>query len=226
MSAFLDLAMERSVGSVLGALIGWFIALYSEPLRRRLWGPRLWLDFKHDGRHVARSPFQGAVRDQSEWYRVSVENVGGSSLASCEPFIINVEHEEQGAWVQTAFIDPLPLGWSSMPPAQKFAAKDLPRRVPFFVDLAFAGEIVDPSSGELSHVLRLELAYSPLRINDLCKDHGRYRLTVCVTGDGIKPAKLSVIILWTGDWRNVSSARFGGGTAWSTRIASLWKGAR
>jgi hypothetical protein len=180
------------LGAVVGIILGWIIAIFSEPARAWLYGPKLSLDFRpSDGRCIADS------RD-CRWARVSVMNYGRRYLRQCQPIITNIEQEQGGEWVQTEppFIDPLIPEWSVMKEQEKYRSRDLPRKIEFFVNILAAE---DSKSG--NDKLLLSVEDWPGRIRNTFIPGHRYRITVTVTGDQVKPKDIRMIVNWTGNWR-------------------------
>jgi hypothetical protein len=198
-----------TVSALVGAVIGFFL----EPMKSRVFGPRLLVRFdSEDGRHVADSeaiieregdPPQTAP---SRWVRISVENNGLNHLVGCEAYVVAVEHEQNGQWTPTAFIDPLRLPWSAAPDSETaWRTRDLPRGVQFFVDVCHSTHGV-PAWDTVDSFGIAGAPQRPVRLQDLFSEHGRYRITVKVTGNGIRPATQCVIITWTGDWDKLQTA--------------------
>jgi hypothetical protein len=191
--------------ALLGAVLGFFL----EPLRTRVFGPKLRVRFNRgDGKHVAESSMvvQPAGRSpqevQSRWVRVSMENVGWSHLVDGEAFLVAVEREHEGRWTATPFIDPLRLPWSSTERETAWGARDLPRGVQFFVDVCHSIQGAWGAADQLC----LSTSTTPFRLRYLFSDHGRYRLTVTVTGKGIKPTTRNIVVAWTGVWDELEAA--------------------
>jgi hypothetical protein len=125
-------------------------------------------------------------------------NCGRRYLRQCQPFITDIEQEQGGVWVQTAppFIDPLIPEWSVMQGQAKYKSRDLPKKIESFVNI-LASE--DSRSGNDKLVLSVE--DWPGRIRNTFIPGYRYRITITVTGDQVKPKEIRLIVNWTGNWR-------------------------
>jgi hypothetical protein len=186
------------VETIVGPLAGVIVGVFAQPLRDWLfYHPKLSLNFNPgDGRYVADAP-------QRRWARISIINCGQIHLRQCQAFISNVEQERNGTWenVDPQFIDPLVVEWAAMPSDTKFKPRDIPRNVEFFINILFSE---NQNTGEDSLVLTV---YDlPERLRELFKQHKRYRITVIVTGDQVKPEVLQVIVTWAGNWKFATSS--------------------
>ena len=176
-----------------GAIVGALIALISEPVRVKLYGPRLSVDYKPgDGRCVADDP-----SSQCRWARISVINSARAHLRQCQAFVVDIEQEQAGRWIPTTpqFVDPLVPEWAATLPYQKYKPRDLPTKTKFFVNVLAA----------LNNELVLSVEEWPERLRKIFQAHGRYRLKIVVTGDQVEPKTVFVIVTWTGNWKFDSS---------------------
>ena len=188
-------------GPIGGAIVGGLIALISEPVRVKLYGPRLSVDYKPgDGRCVVDLP--KSPDDQSSqcrWVRISVTNSGRAHLRQCQAFVADIEQEQAGRWIPTTpqFVDPLVPEWAATLPYQKHKPRDLPTKTEFFVNVL--------ASEAVNNELVLSVEEWPGRLRKIFQAHGRYRLKIVVTGDQVKPKTVFVIVTWTGNWKFDSS---------------------
>ena len=94
------------------------------------------------------------------------------------------------------FIEPLILEWASMPDAIKFQPQQIPVGIEFFSNVLYSGK---NNCGEDKLILTV---YNwPERLRTIFKEHRRYRITVTVTGDQVKPQTTEFIVDWKGHWR-------------------------
>ena len=73
-----------------------------------------------------------------------------------------------------------------------YTALDLPTDVPFFVDVVATREVSSSFKPAVQWIL--------FRHEALFGSPGTYRLTVVVSGDGVKPAWIQLAFKWSGDW--------------------------
>jgi hypothetical protein len=174
--------------------------MFAEIPRAWLLGPRLCPDFRPgDGRCVVdlrESP--NSASPECRWARVSVINCGRGYLRNCQAFVSNIEQEQSGEWVKTnpQFVDPLGLEWAATPVHQRYNPRDVPRETEFFINVVASAE--SPSQNDS---LTLSVEHWPDRLKKIFESHRRYRITVTVTGDQVKPRTVKVIVNWTGSWR-------------------------
>lgn len=177
------------IGSLVTALVtGFILGVYVQPLRERLfYHPELSVNFNpRDGRCVVDS-------SQCRWARVCVINSGKIHLQRCQAFVSNVEQKRGLFWADTKpkFSDPLALEWAV---TGGYDFRDLPRKIPFFVNTL----VSDDTKNELWLTV---YDWGPERLRKIFTEHGRYRITVTVTGDQVKPKTTKMIVHWKGDWK-------------------------
>ena len=180
-----------------GAIVGGLIALFSEPLRVKLYGPRLSVDYKpRDGRCVVDLPKSpDDPSSQCRWARIAVINSGRAYLRQCQAFVADIEQEQAGQWIPNTpqFVDPLVPEWAATPRYQIYKPRDLPTKTEFFVNFLV--------SAAKNNELVLTVEEWPTRLRKIFQAHGRYRLKIVVTGDQVEPKTVFVIVTWTGNWK-------------------------
>jgi hypothetical protein len=143
------------------------------------------------------APSRSPETVQSRWVRVSVINTGRSHLANAEAFLVGVHIDRDGNWSETPFIDPLRLAWSATSGDAAYRVRDLTRGVQFFVDVCHSAQGAWGGSDTFDVVA----ADAPQRFGDhLTRHPGRYRLTIIVTGEAVKPVERCVFVTWNGHW--------------------------
>lgn len=189
--------MNPLVPSIVGFLGGFFTALFSEPLRRWIYGPRLKLTFGTSQHFLTKTPeVSPSSQYESLYVRLKVVNVRAALAKGCRAYLVNVERKgPSGEFQPTEYCESLQLAWASQAD-QSFAAFDLPRDVPHFVDII--------STRPTSPAFALATKVTPLRYTQLLQTPGTYRFTVVVSGDGVKPATIHPIVSWSGLWDQVS----------------------
>ena len=177
------------IGSlVTGLVTGFILGVCAQPLRERLfYHPKLSVNFSpRDGRCIVDS-------SQCRWARVSVINSGQIHLRQCQAFVSNVELKRYLFWADTKpqFSDPLALEWAV---TGEYDPRDLPRKIPFFANIL----VSEDTKNELSLTV---YDWGPERLRKIFTEHGRYRITVTVTGDQVKPKTTKMIVHWKGNWK-------------------------
>ena len=197
----MKLSVWTIVLGVLGPLTGALIAIYGETVKHRLLGPKLHLDFK-PGDGLCIVDLQEAPNSpQCRWARISVINCGRTFLRQCQGFITNIEQEHGITWVKTSpqFVDPLVLEWAALNDDVKFKARDIPRKIQFFINVLAS---VDNRT-ENGDTLGLSVEHLPKRLEDNTPfaPRYRYRVTITVVADQIKPKNIQVVVNWNGTWK-------------------------
>jgi hypothetical protein len=191
------------VGPLVGGAIGFASALFAEPLRRWLFRPKLFLDFRNAPEFQARTPeqWQGYPNGsaalvigtrQAHYVRIRVQNVSNHVARICSAYLVNVERQDQrGEYSATDYSDTIPLSWSCREP-KSFEPIDIPASAAFFFNVV--------SAREGSKELQVATSVMPLRYGSLLSTPGTYRFTVQVAGDEIVPVTLRVCARWSGEW--------------------------
>jgi hypothetical protein len=179
-----------------GGLIGFISALLAEPVRTWLFRPRLRLTFVEDADHFlteTKERIGGATADHKAIYvRVHVVNRSWALAKSCRAYLANMERlGGSGKWENTTYCESLPLSWAGYVES-RFAPLDLSQNVTHVVDVL--------STREVSPSFKLETLCILKRYEELMRTHETYRLTVLVSGDGVRPASMKLIFKWTGVW--------------------------
>lgn len=190
---------------ILGLVVGSVGALglvWNWARRARL---RLYLDPEHTGERLrtrvpGRQPMRGANKDgivevnpPGVWYHLRVVNDGHKVAAECRGQVDMLEQDTNGRWQRhPEFRAPIPLAWANT--GAELVVDIHPDR-PVRLDIGCALEDEDvfhfhcplPPSG----TIRMLSA-------------GRYRLTVVVLSKNAKPASVSVVLDFGGDWDSVT----------------------
>jgi hypothetical protein len=197
----LKLSAWTVVLGVLGPLTGALIAIYGETIKNRLLGPKLHLDFEPgDGLCIVDLP-DAPNSPQCRWARISVINCGRTFLRQCQGFITNIEQEQGITWVKTnpQLVDPLVLEWAALNDDVKFKARDIPRKIQFFINVLASAD----NHAENDDSLGLSVEHLPQRpkVNTPFAPRHRYRFTVTVIGDQIEPKIIQLVVNWNGNWK-------------------------
>ena len=189
--------MREIVLSGIAFLSGFFTAIFAEPLRRRIYAPRLKLKFGKSNHYLTRTPEN---EHEAIYVRIKVENYRSTLAKSCRAYLVNIERKvKSGDFDQTEYCDSMQLGWAYQK-NRRFDAIDLPRKVSHFVDII--------STRPTSSGFKLETKVIPLLYKKMLVTPGVYRFTIIVSGDGVKPAHIKPIVSWNGNWDQVNSVEY------------------
>jgi hypothetical protein len=178
-------------------LVGFLTAVLAEPLRQRLFRPRLKVEFLNDTNCISWTR-EGEMR--ACYLRIKVRNRKWRLARSCRAYLVNVElRDANGQYQPTSYCDSMQLAWSAAGD-QAFSAIDLPRGLTRFVDVVSTRE----NSENFTPALRL-LLYRDL--DQLWRRTGEFRFTVMVAGDGIQPKSVKIRFTWTCRWNEFTASR-------------------
>ena len=185
------------VTPVVSFLAGSATAVFAEPLRRWIYRPKLRLEF-NETEHFITKTIETSASDsnkshQARYIRVKVTNTRLTLAKSCRAYLINVERRDpSGVWAATEFCESIQLAWSARNKDIRYASLDLAKDVPHFVDVVSTREGTPP--------FKLEVESKLLRHEPLLRTPGIYRLTMVVSGDGVRPERLWLFFQWDGKW--------------------------
>jgi hypothetical protein len=136
----------------------------------------------------------------SFYARLCVTNVKPRIAERCRAYLAKVEKEVNGTFIDTGFRDSMPLIWSYDSAADFI---ELPFRVPRHVDvvkiepnwIGIEPQIWSPSG----NVLSLDM------YQHIFATRGKFRLTVLITANEIKPRAKVIDVNWDGRWPPTAS---------------------
>ena len=192
--------ITSDISGILNSIVSFFagalVTIFAEPIRKRIFSPELALDYKKDSKdYVTRTNFQDGKFDI--YVRAKVINKKKHLAKDCRAFLINIEKEDNGNFVQTVYADSLQLAWSCQIDQMRYSAICLSYGVNLYFDI-FRTTSTDPPNAASFHPLANAL---PLRYNDenLFFLPGKYRLTIQVTSSNANPIKMCLILQWKCD---------------------------
>ncbi len=189
-------AWTSTLSGFVSYLLGFFTAVFAEPFRQRLFRPVLRLSFDDSPDCIARTPIRGAgYQSEGFYFRVRVVNTKSRLARQCRAYLINVEKQNaEGKFERTVYADSIQLAWSCREQGKQRESIDLPNGVTQFVD-------VISTNSNASNTFSLEIAPFPFRYQELLSAVPKtLRLTVQVSGDGIGPEFIKLILVWKGRW--------------------------
>lgn len=192
--------MADTLSLLIGGAIGFVSAVLApiavEPLRHYFFGPKLKVEFIKGNRDFVTDTKETGGAD-AHYVRVKVLNTGCQIAKECRAYLVNVEkwNTSTGEFEPTIYCDSLQLAWSARADIKEACLPlDMSRDIKQFID------IVSTRSTKSDY----EIMTNPLlnRYEPLFKEHGKFRYTVLVSGDNVKPISAKVVFEWSGDWHN------------------------
>jgi hypothetical protein len=184
------------IGGAIGFISAVLAPIVVEPLKHCVFGPKLKVDFIEGDRGFITDTKENGVTD-AHYVRVKVLNTGRQIAKQCRAYLVNVEkwNKSTGKFEPTIYCDSLQLAWSARANTEEaYRPLDMARDINQFIDIVSTRRIKrDYKVMTNPHLYR----YEPL-----FKEHGKFRYTVLVSGDNVKPASAKVVFEWSGDWHN------------------------
>jgi len=179
--------------ALLSFAFGFITALLADPIRQRLFAPRLALTLGAGEDFLTNTPEVRHGRAvQATYLRIRATNTSFRLAKQCRAFLTDVKRlDEAGKPVKTVYCDSIQLAWSVREGDARFGPQDLAQDVPYFFDLA---SFYDGTDQVYPRTLAL-----PYRYESIFQGAGGYLFTVVLSGDGVKPTKVVVSVHWTGD---------------------------
>jgi hypothetical protein len=187
------------ISAIIGGLIGFFAAVFAEPLRQLIYRPKVRLEFGNTSDYRARTLAQDDRPGipphsvcEAYYIRIKVTNTKPALAKKCRAYLVAVEKaDETGQFMPTVYCDSIPLPWACRGD-QAYDPLDLPRGVPHYVELV--------STRSVSTDFQPKIRPFPFRYVSLFSEHGTFRLTILVSGGNIKPVPIRVVFGWAGVW--------------------------
>lgn len=180
---------------LLSYILGFATAIFAEPIRQRIFKPKLKLEFGEGQDFKTRTP-EATSQSQHEAYyiRVKVTNSTRRTARDCRTYLVNIEkRDETGTFRPTIYCDSIPLAWSCR--ADKaYQGVDLPYGVAQFLDVL--------TTRSISDYFEPQIMVKPFRYIPLFKEKGGFRFTIQVSAERANPQFIKLIFEWDGDWEN------------------------
>jgi len=196
------------IDTIVGAMLGFGAAIFVEPIKSWLYGPKLEVSFddspefqtqthEHQKIMTTEDPNKKKIiYYKASYIRIKVINTKPALAKGCRAYLVNVEKQkDDGKFYDTIYCDSIPLAWSARGD-QRFLPVDIPKDVNQFVDLI--------STREISSDYNPELQFHLYRYVDLFKEHGKFKFTVQVSGENVDPVFINVFFTWNGSWDKYS----------------------
>jgi len=195
--------------TIIGAVLGFGAAIFVEPIKKWVYGPKLELSFNttpefqtETHEHLEIKSIENPNKDQISYHkaryiRIKVTNTKSALAKGCRAYLVKVEKcHDDGNFHETIYCDSISLAWSCRGD-QRFLPVDIPKGVNQFVDLL--------STREISNDYKPEIQFFPYRYRNLFKEHGTFRFTIQVSGENVNPVFIKVMFAWNGAWDQYSS---------------------
>jgi hypothetical protein len=186
--------MEEILKFLLGALVGFFIAVFAEPLRQKLFKPDLDVEFVNSPDYVALTPEN---RNCKAYYiRVKVSNRKRILARDCRAYLINIEKkDEKGKCLPTIYCDSIPLAWSLQKLGEQYSGIDIAKDVNQFVDIIKTTKTRNDANSFYPQIM-----VTPFRYENLFGETGTFRFTIQVSAANADPKNIKLIFDWEGVW--------------------------
>ena len=187
--------MEEILKFLLGALVGFFIAVFAEPLRQKLFKPVLDVEFVDDSPdYVTLTPESG--NNEAYYIRVKVTNKKRILARDCRAYLINIEKKDgKGDFLPTIYCDSIQLAWSLQNQGEQYRGIDIAKDVNQFVDIIKTTKTRNDANSFYPQIM-----VTPFRYENLFGETGTFRFTIQVSAANADPKNIKLIFDWGGVW--------------------------
>lgn len=206
---------QTIAGKIALFLVGFFTAIFAEPIRRYLFKPNLKLDFINNGNFVALTPEKvssktGDFETKAYYIRIKATNTKNVTAKDCKAYLVNIEKlDADGIFKPTIYCDSIPLAWSCQNIGEQYNGININKGVNQFIDvvttrhLVSSGEVIYPgmkNQSADSDILYPQIKLTPFRYEGIFKEKGTFRFTIQVTSANANPRMINLILDWNGVW--------------------------
>lgn len=190
------------MADILSFLAGFFTAVFAEPLRRSLFKSTVTLKFEPRidfGKRWIAFTTTSMPEVEAKYIRVSAKCSSriGVTANRCRPFLTRIEYQESDTnGYKELHRDPIPLNWAYIGDQEL----DIHPQMEFFFD------VVAVNSNEKQ--LRPQTTEKPLIWAKLLEGAGRYKFTVVLSGENIKPVALTLEFEWKREFESLKEDCF------------------
>ena len=194
------------------------VALFQEEMRKRLFTPKIELEFKLSGPYclktkvwVKTSPNSDVHEMPAYYFRFRVKNTGQMQAKLCECVIEELWLMEKNEWKQDLTFQPINLNWSNGKSRGEFLNVN-PQCPGWFCDLVSVEkghyyEVENPLPGKQRTELRTNLVFGymqpfPNSQYYILKQNVRHRMRVAIYSENASPVKHIFEINWSGVWND------------------------
>lgn len=179
-----------------GLFSGFFAAIFAEPVRQRLFRPKLDLEYDKAKGCLSKTREQaitGGTIAEAYYIRVRVTNMSKVIAKDCRAYLVEIEKQDENAkFVPTVYCDAIQLAWSCQGAEDRYRAIDICKGVNQYIDVI----VTRSNSPEFDPQIRVK----PFRYSDLFKEIGSFRFTIQASADGADPVIFKLNFDWEGCW--------------------------
>ena len=185
----------EALSAFIGGIVGFLASVLTEPVKNFFFGARLKVEFNPEDPGCATDTKESSGQgfNKASYIRVLVTNTGKSIAKECRAYLKDVEiwNTGTGRFEATEYCESMQLAWSATPKPENFLSVDIPNGISRFVDVI---SVRDHSREITTHVPMVLYRYEEV----LQKQTGKFRYTVLVAGDNLKPKSTQVVFEWNG----------------------------
>jgi hypothetical protein len=173
-------------------VLGFLTAIFAEPIRQKIFSPRLKLSFKDTPQHKVLFITDRVTNRLVTYLRIGVVNEKRTIAKNCRAHLISIERwsDKKNKYKSSSLQDSLQLAWACKKPGEEFLSVDLAKDVHQFIDVVHAVK----DEGRLEP----HLYFIPLRYEDLFNFPGQFRYTIQVSADKTEPETIQIKFEWQG----------------------------
>lgn len=190
--------MMGFVWGILGGVIGGAItAVVVEIVIRKLFGPKLAVDFHVDRPLESYFTHTTTVEGQPCCYvKIKVVNAGKRSAKNCRGFLVAFEewNPTTSKYEAVAGNDTLQLIWTQSPKEEERLGFDMSPGVGRFLD------VVTTAEGQPNFWFCT--SRNPTKFHPYLSRPGKYRLVIQVSAEEAEPKLIPLLLDWDGNWNN------------------------
>ncbi len=187
---------------ILTFLAGFLTAVFAEPVRRWLFRSVITLSFKPRigfGRRWISLTTTTTECVMAKYIRVLAKCSSRIGLTAnrCKPFLTKIEkHDPVANTYRELHHDPLPLNWAYIGDLQL----DIHPKMEFYFDVA--------EVNSAQNLLRPQTTIAPETWAKLLREPGRYKFSVVLSGENIRPVPLTIEFDWKGSFDSLTEDCF------------------
>lgn len=196
--------MEEIKGSILvilsnisSFLAGFIVAIFAEPIRQRLFKPKLNLEFSKDGGCISKTyeakSANSSITTEAFYIRIKVTNTSRIIARDCRAYLIDIEkQDEHDKFAPTVYCDSIQLAWSCQGRRDRYEGIDLSKGVNKYLDVIVTRNTLrkfDP-----------QIMVKPFRYSSIFEETGVFRFTIQASANGADPKIIKLILDWKGIW--------------------------
>jgi hypothetical protein len=180
-------------------LLGFFTAIFAEPIRQLIFKPKLKLDFGDNPDCLSLTPegdkFTPINKMRKTYYiRIKVTNLKKVEAKNCKAYLINIEKaDKEGKFAPTIYCDSIPIAWSCQNLGEQYDGININNGVSQFADVLVTRE------GH-SQYFYPQIKLEPFRYKPIFEEKGKFRFSIQVTASNTDPEIIKLVFEWNGIW--------------------------